>query len=543
MLLLLPLLPLMEMMPFSRLEVLIVLFDTSLFDNDLATRVCNADGAAFAIGDGSGGEACSATKLVNCNGVCSAAMLWPAAKASFMTDQVLPAVADRLSAALSVISPAAIVFAAQGGTDCGASDYGPATIPQSYIDTPTTSADVVIFVTRRPMLGGAQAVGVECLQNQLGRPLAGHLNVAPQYIDPNDLQGAVDVVLHEALHILGFSFSKFSAYLNEFGELYADESPARPVVASTTTSFGNTIRRLNTPRVTAVARQHYDCARAVGLELEDGGGVGIFKSHWEKRLLMNEIMTGRYESLPPPALSVFTLAALEDSGWYVADYSTATPLRYGFRQGCEFFDGQCSTWTGDGYYCNTSTPVGCNFDRSAKSECIVTEWAIIPSAFQYFNNPTTGGYSELADFCPIYTPTSDGACAELANAAVASPGAEQFGASSKCFLSTVRNMSLSYTGNLEPRCYLSTCAGDETSGYTLSISVGGSAPITCPARGGMIEFPGFQGAVQCPPAAEVCRTPFVNRPPVPTGSAAITGPSLVVIALAGILAVLGAALA
>merc|ERR1712065_59554 len=79
------------------------------------------------------------------------------------------------------------------------------------------------------------------------------------------------------------------------------------------------------------------------------------------------------------------------SGWYIANYEQADPLNYGFRQGCDFFSGACSSWKGDGYFCNDTQIPSCNFDRSAKAECIVTEWAIVPSAFQYFNNPPTGG--------------------------------------------------------------------------------------------------------------------------------------------------------
>ena len=511
-----------------------ILFDTSLFANDETTRVCDADGAQYQIGTPAvATDNCNSTLFVNCFSTCTPAMLWPQEKADFMVNEVLPAVEAKLGAALSVISPAAsVAFSATSGTDCGADDYGPATIPQSYFDTPTTTADLIIFVTRRPMLGGAQAVGVECYQDARGRPLAGHVNVAPQYVNPADLQGTVDVVLHETIHVLGFSFAKFFSYLNEFGKLYSSESPPRSVVATVSTDRGNTIRKLNTPRVTAVARQHFDCASGSGLELEDGGGIGIFKSHWEKRIMMNEIMTGRYESIPPPALSVLTLAAFEDSGWYIANYEQADPLNYGFRQGCDFFSGACSSWKGDGYFCNDTQIPSCNFDRSAKAECIVTEWAIVPSAFQYFNNPTTGGYSDLADFCPIYTPVANGACSDASNGATPSPAAEQFGSDSKCFISTIRNTSLTYTGAREPRCYRHSCSGDETTGYTLSISVGGSSFTECPPRGGSIDIPGFQGSVVCPAASDVCRVPSIIRPPIPRGASSFLAPSFLSILFA-----------
>lgn len=40
-------------------------------------------------------------------------------------------------------------------------------------------------------------------------------------------------------------------------------------------------------------------------------------------------------------LSAFTLAALEDSGWYAADYSNAEPLDWGRGAGCEFVLNTC----------------------------------------------------------------------------------------------------------------------------------------------------------------------------------------------------------
>ncbi|GKC84361.1 26S proteasome subunit 4-like protein, partial [Tanacetum coccineum] len=55
-----------------------------------------------------------------------------------------------------------------------------------------------------------------------------------------------------------------------------------------------------------------------GLELEDGGGRRMSGSHWEKRLLMNEIMTGLVDTRT--VVSKMTLALLEDSGWEAEGY-------------------------------------------------------------------------------------------------------------------------------------------------------------------------------------------------------------------------------
>lgn len=40
-------------------------------------------------------------------------------------------------------------------------------------------------------------------------------------------------------------------------------------------------------------------------------------------------------------LSPFTLAALEDSGWYIASYDDAEPLDWGRGAGCDFVLSTC----------------------------------------------------------------------------------------------------------------------------------------------------------------------------------------------------------
>jgi hypothetical protein len=70
---------------------------------------------------------------------------------------------------------------------------------------------------------------------------------------------------------------------------------------------------LVTPKVIDAAREHFGCPTLEGLELEDYGGAGTQGSHWERRLMMNEYMTG-YSSYAP-VKSKLTLALLEDSGW------------------------------------------------------------------------------------------------------------------------------------------------------------------------------------------------------------------------------------
>jgi hypothetical protein len=56
------------------------------------------------------------------------------------------------------------------------------------------------------------------------------------------------------------------------------------------------VTRVVTPRVEMYGRQHFgvadDVADFPGIELENNGGVGTVGSHWERRVMGTEMMTG-----------------------------------------------------------------------------------------------------------------------------------------------------------------------------------------------------------------------------------------------------------
>ena len=67
---------------------------------------------------------------------------------------------------------------------------------------------------------------------------------------------------------------------------------------------------------------------------------------------MNEYMTGTADL--SSVYSAITLALLEDSGWYQANYSQAQTLQWGYQKGCAFPQQRCSlaTWGAD-HFCTT----------------------------------------------------------------------------------------------------------------------------------------------------------------------------------------------
>ncbi len=71
--------------------------------------------------------------------------------------------------------------------------------------------------------------------------------------------------------------------------------------------------------------------------------------------------------------SALTLAALEDSGWYRADYAEARPLLWGREAGCDFAEGRCVSSSGialdPAHFCVAGMEQGCTADGKARGFC------------------------------------------------------------------------------------------------------------------------------------------------------------------------------
>jgi leishmanolysin-like peptidase len=59
-------------------------------------------------------------------------------------------------------------------------------------------------------------------------------------------------------------------------------------------------------------------------------------------VFQNEAMTGTHTQ--NPVYSRITLALMEDTGWYRANYSMAQPLSWGKDFGCDFAMKSCKEW-------------------------------------------------------------------------------------------------------------------------------------------------------------------------------------------------------
>eukprot|EP00804_Cyclotella_cryptica_P014369 CCRYP_015535-RA/>CCRYP_015535-RA protein AED:0.09 eAED:0.09 QI:195/1/1/1/1/1/7/661/880 len=226
-----------------------------------------------------------------------------------------------------------------------------------------------------------------------------------------------------------------------------------------------------TPTVRRIVRNQFNCPNATGARLENQPtSDDCFGSHWDERFYYTEIM-GAVFSQTVNVLSPLTVALLEDSGWYRANYESEyiQISVFGHGAGCEFLDEDCIDSYGnvpdamEEQFCNEVISIGsngvintdesgsqtCDPSHTAKTYCdLVDIYQLVgigktatlldeaPPQFQYF-----GGQTSLrpylftsADFCPI--PLIDTqSCLEFNGRPVSDEqldAGEYYGADSRC---------------------------------------------------------------------------------------------------------------
>jgi leishmanolysin len=194
-----------------------------------------------------------------------------------------------------------------------------ANFPRELRTTGVANADYLMIVTSRPTPGSILAWAIECQSDQYARPLCGHVNIAaaPLSTSPTNLAAQVGVVTHELSHALGFSSGKYRSF-RQPGTLDQVSGLSDVMATYFDPDLGKMVSRIVTPNVKSWLLTHLNCPAAswplAGGEIEDYGGSGTAGSHWEKRVVMNELMNGVSE--PVMVRSGMTLAYFADTGWY-----------------------------------------------------------------------------------------------------------------------------------------------------------------------------------------------------------------------------------
>ncbi|XP_030833083.1 leishmanolysin-like peptidase [Strongylocentrotus purpuratus] len=276
----------------------------------------------------------------------------------------------------------------------------------------------------------------------LNRPIAGFINICPD-ATTTDLPVLVQ---HEIYHALGISPGLYALFRDQNGDpltpLGDDGFPTEfssvgylqwsDRVARTQTLDwdirGGQIERnvtiMVTPNLVKEAREYYGCDTIEGVELEDDYGrfsSGSALSHFESRLMPTESM-GPYVT-NGRKFSRFTLAFLEDTGWYKANYDLADPFTWGRDLGCGFVNKSCKWWMDTqrnrglslSPYCEKPRELLCDVEGNAAFCSNIKHDEPLPDQYQYFDSlpgfnetdiSSVGGVSMFHDHCPTIFPRS-----------------------------------------------------------------------------------------------------------------------------------------
>eukprot|EP00756_Hemistasia_phaeocysticola_P015192 Hpha_TRINITY_DN15391_c6_g4::TRINITY_DN15391_c6_g4_i1::g.90889::m.90889/K01404/GP63; leishmanolysin len=300
-------------------------------------------------------------------------------------------------------------------------DYCGAWIPSEMRTAAgVTGTDFIILVTFAPTQSGTLAWAWACAVGQKGRPTMAQVNIGLANIDETVQPGSADyigqwaTVLHEILHGLGVSNTFWSGYPGWFKDYCTSqglEDGCRPLVD--VMERGLNVTKLVTPEVVRVARNFSGCETLLGVEVENQGGGGSKGSHWERRVLGNELMTSSLQEIESE-FSIFTLAYLQDTGHYDVNYSTASlDFQWGQGKNCSFWEDKCSEIqppeARSPEFCFPSDvntyDWDCNYHLTAAARCFVDKSDTeIEPAYQYFkDNPQWGGGDAYADYCPTWS--------------------------------------------------------------------------------------------------------------------------------------------
>lgn len=435
--------------------------------------------------------------------------------------------------------------------------------------------DFILYIatkySSRCQQGRTVAYAAHCQQEKaLDRPVAGYFSVCPQSIAESwqERQQLLSTMKHEILHALGFTAGLYAFYRDANGEPLTERSAVtgkprsfdgmkamykwseRVVQNFTRTDWmlksGPTtkvISMLVTPKVREEVRRHFNCPTLEGAELEDQGIDGTAITHWEKRIFENEAMTGTYTQ--NSVISRITLALMEDTGWYKANYSNAGDYEWGKGLGCEFVEKSCYHWISTRLgrnlsiypYCRRVKRgelwTDCTHNRHAVALCNLVEYTTaLPLQYQYFDTNQLdsvpageelkyGGSVVLADYCPYlqeFSWTSQQKIIRGSSCVLASNGLEEaanyfgetYGNQSRCFNQKSQWILFKCAQATSPQhggsgCYQFSCSDEQ--GLVVIV---GDRSYPCTQKGFIhsVAFlsSGFRhtGTLICPDCQEVC---------------------------------------
>jgi hypothetical protein len=195
------------------------------------------------------------------------------------------------------------------------------------------------------------------------RPVTGMTYINIKYLDPDRIISPEEkkliqlTMLHEYIHILGFTPFLYNMFIDDFGNRYD--------MYDNINFMGIDAPILSSTRLTNYTREYFNCSKVPGMILEKNGVNGTSYSHWSRTLIQNELMTGS-SAYNYRIITNFTLKLLDDTGWYKIDYSHAEKTLWGKNKGCQFFKSNCDEFA---EYCKEHQKLGCDYDYKFLATC------------------------------------------------------------------------------------------------------------------------------------------------------------------------------
>ena len=391
-----------------------------------------------------------------------------------------------------------------------------------------TSTDLVI-VPRFITSGSTIALGKpEILDSATNRPIGAVLSINKDLPTKDNYENYLEsIILHQLTHILGFTYGMFSNFPGGLDGVVRRETESR---THTNKAF------IITPKVVEYAKKYFNCDSITGVELEEGeGDDGYTNSHWEARILLGEYMNSKVYT-PEQAISGFTLALLEDSGWYKIDnYYTGGLMRFGKNQGCDFLYTDCEVLESSNNKFKNEF-FTCQYFDNYRSVCTSGRQS---RAYNVVYNKIkrqiqTSG-KDIADYCFVsdFEPDEEnimfyvGSCNRggggygtriiyhtddfndniFPNMFFNELYGERISSNSFCALSSIIPISSKigtveynrYKNVIHPMCYPMFCS---TQSLTIQIH---NQYIVCPRSGGIVEINGdYEGHIFCPDYNLIC---------------------------------------
>lgn len=388
----------------------------------------------------------------------SADILTDSVRAAFLND-ILPAAVEKHQSRLLVTRLTTALPIAEPSSSSPCSNFA---IPTSDINSGVEDADFVIYVALPITDPYAMAWGQACATlDSDGRPSYGVAAFSPAYVSL--YVNGVTLVTKTLLQALGFA-----PYFFQLNNMILNVTSIR--------GYTDTFPTINSSTVVYEAIKHFDCDTITYVQLDYNGVTQLQNLTWRGRVMHDDVMTpgsvfGYY--------STITLAAMEDLGYYSANYKAADLLPWGRNAGCPFLTEKCVENNVTSYpqwFCTDPGPNMCSTDRTSVGLCLLLSYSsALPSSLQYFENQYIGGVSLTMDLCPISIGSSDQSCT---NESVTSLPGSITSSTSRCF--DVAGYDQLYENYpLNGICAQVQCSTDGRPSYQVKVS-GAASYVDCP---------------------------------------------------------------